>query len=341
MPNARYGMRKKIARIGWLLLVIGVLGEGVFEMAVSQIDGLLQSFNGAELTEAVRKAGSAAEAASRANDSASKSQTLAESVEKKAKKLDGRITAAKGQLADAVAAEKQEEQTLINMAICSAPRVIWKWTMGKKTEADPLLPMAGEKVFIEFIPGDPEAKRAAFNLVRALSDANWDMQPLRIIDGLADGVSVQPSMAGTEPPLSPEAFSAFMHVSDVADKLVEFLHLYNWQAQRGWPQSAQGKLLRDPNALPPGAIRVQIGLYPAVEYVSPPGEKELRIGLEERRREGEKAMVEVKRQREEQLSTLPPEIRKRLQESAAKADTRWKKTMENMTYPCQVLNPLP
>jgi hypothetical protein len=336
---------KMIGLLGWLLVVIGVMGEGIFEGLQNRAEGQLQTFTNILLKDARLTASAAKESAQDADSAAKSAQGSADDAQKKlgivaskADELNRQLTNTRAQL-DAVEAKRAAlEKSLVNMAVCNAPRVILRWTTGGKTEADPLLPMAGQKVFIEFVP-DAEARRAALNLERALSDAKWDVLSMRVVDGLNDGVSVQPSMAGTESPQS-GGISAFFHASGVADKLAEFLHSYNWQAQRGWPESAPGKLLRDPSVLPAGAIRIQIGLYPAVESVAPTGEKELIASLEEFRRKGEEAMAEVKRRREETLSTLPPEVRKRLQESDEEADAR-RKTMENKAYPCQALNPIP
>ena len=210
-----------------------------------------------------------------------------------------------------------------------------------KSYVDPLRPLAGQIVFIEVVP-DAEARRAALNIARTLLDARWKVQtPLTFVDGLEDGVSVQPSMTGIESPsqnVVPQGIPKYWQASNVAESLVDFLHSYNWQAGRGWPTDSQGKLIRDERVLPAGAIRIQVGLYPPAVYVNPPGQKELTSAMEEARREREKSMAEANRKREEQLATLPPEIRKRLQQ----ADEEWEAKIksEKNSSPCQVLNPL-
>jgi hypothetical protein len=85
-------------------------------------------------------------------------------------------------------------------------------------------------------------------------------------------------------------------------------------------------------------MRIQVGLCPAAVYVSPPGQKELTSRMEDMRREREKAMAESKLKREEQLATLPPELRKRLQQANEEGETKIKSETSN--GPCQVLNPL-
>jgi hypothetical protein len=50
---------KVLAFIGWLLIVIGVVGEGAFEAMVSRADGQVQTFNDILLEDAQRQAGNA------------------------------------------------------------------------------------------------------------------------------------------------------------------------------------------------------------------------------------------------------------------------------------------
>src|SRR6266404_1300713 len=50
---------KRWTAIGWLLIVLGVAGEGVFEGFVSWADGTLQTFNDTLLSQAQKEAGNA------------------------------------------------------------------------------------------------------------------------------------------------------------------------------------------------------------------------------------------------------------------------------------------
>jgi len=199
--------------------------------------------------------------------------------------------------------------------------------------------MAGQRVFIEVIP-DAEARRAALNIAQTLLDAQWNVQlPLRFVDELADGVSVQPSIATlTEPQDERLNFPPYSHANSVAEKLLEFLHSYNWQAVRGLPVDPQGKPIRDEKVLPAGAIRIQVGLYPAAVYVSPPGRKEFTSRMEEIKREREKGMAESERQVEKDWAALPPELRKKRLREHEEREAKIKSEISN--GPCQVLNPL-
>ncbi len=57
---------KKIERIGWTLVIMGVLGEGVFEALTTTADDLLQDFNATLLSITTDQARSAAHSATTA-----------------------------------------------------------------------------------------------------------------------------------------------------------------------------------------------------------------------------------------------------------------------------------
>jgi hypothetical protein len=343
-------------------MTLGIMGELGAGLKIASINNVLRGKSavlrskGAELRSksdqllalVTQQAGNAAVSAKTAHDeadtalgSASSALSTAQDARQETTRLQTEntelvtnLSTTKAQL-EAVDAKRAElEKSLINLAVCNAPRVISPWSLRSgnvetKSYVDPLRTMAGQMVFIEVVP-DEEARRAALNIAGALADAQWNVQkPMKLIDGLADGVSVQPSVptfTGSEiPNVSPH-----WHASDAAEKLLNFLHSYNWQAARGWATDAQGKMI-DEKALPAGAIRIQIGLYPPAVYVSPPGEKEFTSRME-------KARAESKRKREEQWATLPPEVRQRLEQAAAEMEAKAKSETSN--GPCQVLNPL-
>jgi hypothetical protein len=58
------------AFVGWVLIVVGVIGEGIFEGIVSSADGKVQTFNNILLEATQREAGSAAKSAKTAHDEA-------------------------------------------------------------------------------------------------------------------------------------------------------------------------------------------------------------------------------------------------------------------------------
>jgi len=135
--------------------------------------------------------------------------------------------------------------------------------------------MSGQLVFIEVVPNDAEARRAALNIARTLKDAKWNLQkPSFSEERIEDGVSVQPSHS-RRPGINGQSpdMTLSWKADERAEVLLDFLHSYNWQASRGFPLDAQNKLIRDPKILAEGAIRIQVGLYPPVIYVSPQDKK--------------------------------------------------------------------
>jgi hypothetical protein len=70
VPSHWHKWKKKVARIGWILIILGVVGEGLFEAAVSSADGMLQNFNDTLLASAIEQAGDAATSAKTAHDEA-------------------------------------------------------------------------------------------------------------------------------------------------------------------------------------------------------------------------------------------------------------------------------
>ncbi|MDQ2844356.1 MAG: hypothetical protein M3Y72_25595 [Acidobacteriota bacterium] len=338
-------------------LLIGSLSDRAEEAAQNSSQALGESSAAiSQSDKAVKGAGLAEGSSARATETSKKAQGAAsnalalahdskhglDSVQHALGNASKELTKLKADSQNLEDETKKTESELIDLAVCNSPRVITNWTAGGKTTSDPLLAMAGQKVFIELTP-DAEARRAAFNLAGVLVNAKWDVQtPLKFVDGLADGVSVLPSMEGTESLLNrvPDGISTYWHAEEVAERLVNFLHSYNWQANRGWPVNADGRLIRDPNILPAGAIRIQVGLYPAVMYVSPPGQRELTTRLEGSKREREKLLGQ-KRKREQRLEGLSPELRQRMLDAEADWDARSKAAMAPYTQPCQVLNPFP
>jgi hypothetical protein len=129
--------------------------------------------------------------------------------------------------------------------------------------------MAGQTIFIEYIPYDAEAHRAALSLARTLHEANWDVRPVTEngVDKIEDGVSVQPAIqVPAVNGVFPDA-ALNWRANERAGTLVRFLHSYNWGARRGFPAGAR--------PLSAGEIRIQVGLYPAVTFVSPPGASDM------------------------------------------------------------------
>lgn len=89
---------KKVGLIGWLLVVLGVAGEGVFEMLQNRAAGQLQNFNEILLGDAQRQAGDARVSANGAADAASNAKKQTDAVEKQSDALKARMENASRQL---------------------------------------------------------------------------------------------------------------------------------------------------------------------------------------------------------------------------------------------------
>jgi hypothetical protein len=361
---------KVMGAIGWLLIVAGVALEGLFESRVSSLSTDIQHIDLAhvasldsEVIAAQKSAHDASLEAKAASDRATGAQDRADADARDNTKLKGDLdkanTERRRQVAtleasnldqkkanlDLEATNLKTESELINLAVCDAPRVIPSWSLignGVETSVDPLKPFAGRIAIIDFLP-DPEAKRAAFQIARSLSDAKWDVRGPQPLDGLRDGVEIQPYNSGQG---SSNFFENIIPAQELADALVNFLHSYNWQALWTFPD-------RNPELIPPKAIRVRVGLYPAVEYVTPPGSKDLDSALallqanrdEQRKRQEQQTRANDERLRAEEdkmTQDLPPNARQVVEEQTkAREATRDKKSAERAksesryTNPCQ------
>lgn len=298
--------------------------------------------------QAILNANSAIATAQVAKDTSSAAESLAQGarhdVEVVGKDLDSakeRVYALSGNLTEANRKADEElqarvklEAQLINVEVCNSPRVILSWSTNGKTSVDQLKPLAGRTVFIEFL-ADNEARRAALNIAGTLTSAKWDVRPLKVVDGIEDGVVVQPYVAAA----SGEGIENEWRAGEVADALIDFLHSYNWQVRRGWPTDATGHLIRDDSILPPGSVRIQVGLYPAVMYVPPPGAAGISQALAELEKQVERARVESQRitqeARRKMLESLPPERRKLMEQRAEEFDRDSEKMMSRYSNPCQ------
>jgi hypothetical protein len=362
---------KKLERLGWLLVIVGVLGEGIFEALTSSADNTLQDFNNTLLAVATDQAGNAAASAKiahkeadaatvsateaqqksdAANVTAGKAVASAAVAQRRIAELNGQLIATNKQL-DAVDAKRAElKVSLESLAICNAPRVIPQWHKGKQGFADPLKPFARQAI-IEYIV-EPEPLRAAENIGAALKEAGWTITAVPLsspIDWgkIPDGVRVypydNPTPDETKREQTPEWYSLVQSAresTDAAKGLVTFLHSNNWTADWNW--------LLAPKTIPPGSIDITVGLYPANTFVVPSAEKDFMAELEEHRKAREqnsKQMDQAAAEREDRyLKTLPPEQAKAVKARNEKMEKEWKereaKENEADMVPCRPLNPL-
>lgn len=82
---------RRISRVGWLLIILGVAGEGAYEAFVSRADGFLQEYNSTLLAAAQRQASDAIHEAGGANERAAANEKEAASLRMEAAKIQERL----------------------------------------------------------------------------------------------------------------------------------------------------------------------------------------------------------------------------------------------------------
>jgi hypothetical protein len=154
-PSPLIKWRRRIEILGWILIVGGVIGEGVFEGATSIADGLLQDFSNVLLSDALRQAGSAAESAKTAHEEA-------DATRKETDKLTERLAAASRQL-----------DTTEQNVLAQGPR--WKALEHGKTEfIAALKPFPGQHLTV-VICGQDDSDRFPFEqtLMKLVHESGW------------------------------------------------------------------------------------------------------------------------------------------------------------------------
>ncbi len=99
--RTRHALRKwihRIAKCGWLLIVLGVLGEGLFEELASRADGILQRFDEITVNSAEDNAEDAQRSAKNASQAASDAEANASGARREAKALAVELMSTKDQL---------------------------------------------------------------------------------------------------------------------------------------------------------------------------------------------------------------------------------------------------
>lgn len=341
--------------IGGIMVILGVSGELVCSFWALKVESKIRTTNSkiedvlrSEISLVGTSAVGAVKAANAANTvsqeasaiagtakaTAAGAKSLAQGARQEADSASRELGTLRTDTQNLESEAKKTEADLMNVAVCTAPRVLDSWFVGKTSYVDPLRPMAGQVVFIEVMP-DAESRRAAKSLANALAAAKWDIQSIKQVgelDELKDGVSVEPSDSAFDP----QGWGAWLHAGNVSDALVDFLHSHNWQAKRDWWLDSKGMTEHDPKIAPFGSIRIQVGLYPATEYLSPPADKQLVATLEERKREAD--ALEAKDWESRVAGLLPAE--REVMERRRKeweADTQKVSNRYTMTGPCQDL----
>jgi hypothetical protein len=109
---------KKLARLGWLLVIVGVLGEGLFEAATSWTDGLLQGFSNTLLAITTEQARSAAMSAKIAHQEADAVKLDADEIDKRLNSASARLTQMLEALRQPSLSEKERKELSAELAKC-------------------------------------------------------------------------------------------------------------------------------------------------------------------------------------------------------------------------------
>jgi hypothetical protein len=339
---------------GPILVVLGIAGEVVFEGRTFVVEDRQEEQARKIVGSLSEKAGQAETKAQSAFDKSSLAETKADTagtaagkaqqkegdVARQADELNRELLATKTQLATVEAKRAELEKSLVNLAICNAPRVIPLWSINTpgnavtKTAVDALKPHAGWQFVIEYVPLDAEARRAAANVAGALEGAGWKMAKASQMDGIDDGVEVR---AYFNRKAEPQEWGLHVNSQEAADTLVDFLHSYNWEVKSGWASDTD-------TDIPPNGIKIRVGLYPAVSYVSPPGAKDLAAAIaqfEQERQKMTKQMEEKELEREEEmLKHLTPQQAAEHKARMEQRKEERKLWTERYSGPCEPLTPL-
>jgi len=317
--------RKPLAiLLGAVLVIGGVAGEMVFEALSFHKEGQLEQAH-SDLDEYLRKKSESAETSASGavtdfNEANKQLGALTSTIGTLNGQLDletNQVNAAKSQLSAAEATEKEEQQALINMSTCLTPRVIpqWKvingWT--ERSLVDPLKPLAGTNVVIEYVP-DFETRRAAFSILNVLQSAGWKVTSISAGTTLLDGVYIEPHRLSS--PTDSGGVPDGSKAEDAADSLVAFLRSFNWQADKVSPSP--------PPSIPFGSLKVLVGLYPPVVSIRAPGMQSLMDDW-----------IKLGKQIEgnfEEQERLHPEQRESLEREKNKELEPWRSPCHLLTY---------
>lgn len=331
---------RKVRRavLGGIFVTGGVGAELLYEHKASTIEGSLQSANGQIVAFLNGKASAAELATQELKAEAEKAHKQAEDAAKARAAVEKQTAQLKLDAQKLEADNLKTKGELINLAVCNSPRIIPPWHLGERGEyTDPLKAITGRPVIVEFIP-DAEARRAARYIADTLDRAKWDVKLFRPVDGLRDGVDVQPSEGRIMD------LDGGSKTIEIAGAIVDFLHSYNWQATLGVVRSDNGGISRDGKIVPVGTIRIQVGLYPAVEYVGTPGSKEFEDWMAQfnKHRDDSKKETDerMRKQRERMLNELSPAERKRAEDFEKQMDADRNRMMSRYNNPCQPITPI-
>jgi hypothetical protein len=219
---------KKVAFLGWLLIGIGVFGEGVFEGLQNRAEGQLQTFNGILLKDAQRESGNASQRAASAFERAAETEREASQENERAAKTEQQASEENARAAQALKAAEiarkdaeglslqiaqanqraseanriAQEESLKRAQIEArlAPRTV---TPAQQKDLTSRLTALGPHDLDVLIYGDtPEILHFADLIDAPIRDAGWNVRVWNVISGgYATGVLVRTlENSGNDPP---------------------------------------------------------------------------------------------------------------------------------------------
>jgi hypothetical protein len=182
----RTKLRKQLERLGWLLVVVGVIGEGIFEAATSSVDDMLQGFNSTMLALATEQAGGAAKSAARAKASADAAGVVAGDALSKSKTANDAAGKAlnSSKAATEAASKAQEQVDIVAERAVEIDKDLWQTQyflsarslIDAHTLVGTLKKFKGKNVDLMSVVGDPEGYFLCNSLLFAAQSA--EMKPI-------------------------------------------------------------------------------------------------------------------------------------------------------------------
>ena len=202
VQDARRELRATIARIGFCLVIIGIIGEGVFEGYTSSADDILQEYNG----------------------------TLSS------------ITALQLEIVETKRAQVEKSLINLEICNAPRVFAPWTINGVPDNRFDSLKPFATEAIieFIPDFEARRAALnlkwalgKAGWNVTRINSAGDID-------DGIDAQTFVPPGVS--DPKERDSLVQAEHRSENAADAVVNLLRVFHWQANRGWPGDEIGRL---------------------------------------------------------------------------------------------------
>jgi hypothetical protein len=188
---------KKWSALGWILIVLGVMGEGWFEAQVSKYDSALSNITDTVVAEAQKESAHAEATAKGFDARIAESDAKAKSAEATAKKFESQIAEAQRDAAESKKQAEAEQLERVKLQKQIQPRTVSE--SDRKKLGDVLRQFAaslkGRKVKISSQTGDAENMVLSLEIMDILTRAGIEVDPagmgrLMPIGGVFMGVNV-------------------------------------------------------------------------------------------------------------------------------------------------------